>query len=252
MNHLNGKNITSIEELLSATGDRVNIMEEQIDVITQQNYTLLANFIQAHPDYERIRREFRENMDELFGDTLEKEQKKRMLVALADFAEPEVYRAIERFAAMNTPLKKWATVALQQSRIKLQTELLDDPGVFISTGLGGQGSLLRFFAVFLYKAAKVEDFQLSLLKNETEAAIRNAGGKTEQIKFLKSCTTVTMLMPLTVDLPDLMGTVLRECNQFGNFLNENMIITNVKKLTVKEIEYLKKKSPNRFNGIPRL
>ena len=115
MNHLNGKNITSIEELLSATGDRVNIMEEQIDVITQQNYTLLANFIQAHPDYERIRREFRENMDELFGDTLEKEQKKRMLVALADFAEPEVYRAIERFAAMNTPLKKWATVALQQS-----------------------------------------------------------------------------------------------------------------------------------------
>ena len=99
------QNITSIEELLSATGDRVNIMEEQIDVITQQNYTLLANFIQAHPDYERIRREFRENMDELFGDTLEKEQKKRMLVALADFAEPEVYRAIERFAAMNTPLK---------------------------------------------------------------------------------------------------------------------------------------------------
>lgn len=251
MDKINGKGITSIEELLSIAGDRVNIMEEQIDVITQQNYSLMAAFIQTHPDYQRIRQEFRENMEDLFGDTLEDGQKKRMLIVLADFAEPEVYRVIERFAAMNTPLKKWATIALQQSRIKLQSDLLDDPGVFISTGLGGQGSLLRFFAVILYKKAEVAEYQKSILKNEMEAAIRHAGGQMEEIKFLKSFTTVTMLMPLTAELPDILGEAVKECNQFGNFLNENMIITNVKKLTVKEIEYLQKKSPNRFNGIPR-
>ena len=44
-----------------------------------------------------------------------------------------------------------------------------------------------------------------------------------------------MLLPLDIDLKTLFEKIIDECNQYGNFLHDNMIITNVKKLSEKEI-----------------
>mgnify|MGYP000435686554 CR=1 FL=1 len=106
----------------------------------------------------------------------------------------------------------------------LQSTLLDDPGVFISTGLGGQGLLLRYFCVFFYRVpGDLPSFQQNTLKNEAETAINNAQG---------------CILPLKTELQPLFAGIIDECNQYGNFLHENMIITNVKKLTDEEIMHL--------------
>lgn len=159
-----------------------------------------------------------------------------MLVILATVDDISIYRAIENFSKQDTPLKKWAVIALQQSRMLIQSTLLDDPGVFISTGLGGQGSLLRYFCVFVNRnTGELEDFQRSIIKNETEAAILPLKGIIEQIDFSDAYTTMLILLPIDTDLQPLFTTIIDECNQYGNFLHENMIITNVKKLDDSEI-----------------
>jgi hypothetical protein len=48
-------------------------------------------------------------------------------------------------------LKDWAALSLQESRMTLESSLLDENQVIISTGLGGKAKKLRYFAVIAAK-----------------------------------------------------------------------------------------------------
>lgn len=99
-----------------------------------------------------------------------------------------------KFFETRHSLKKWAIIALQQSRMLLQSTLLDDPGVFISTGLGGQGLLLQYFCVFFYRVpGDLPSFQQNTLKNEAETAINNAQGCIESTEFKGNYAVMLLL-----------------------------------------------------------
>ena len=50
------------------------------------------------------------------------------------------YRSIEKYSKnADDELKHWSLLALQESRMLLQSKLLDQSQIFISTGLGGEG-----------------------------------------------------------------------------------------------------------------
>ena len=232
--------IRGIEQLLAIAGSNLNILEEEVDMKVQQEYFRLAHELSqkadANPD---IKKEYLERINDLFDEDTDTEVKKRMLVVLANVADVAVYRTIESFSKQASPLQKWAVIALQQSRMLLQSSLLDDPGVFISTGLGGQGMLLRYFCVFFNrKPGELPAFQQNTLKNELETVIRKAEGSIESIEFKQDFTIALLLLPLQTDLQDLFAGLIDECNLYGNFLHENIIITNVKKLTENEIYQL--------------
>lgn len=241
MSKRNEKKIEDINQLLSMAGANLNILEEEVDIKAQKQYFEMQDMLSKGPgDYEEICKQYLENINDLFDEAIDEDVKKRMLVVLATIDDVSVYRAIESFSKQKTAsLRKWAVIALQQSRMLIQSNLLDDPGVFISTGLGGQGSLLRYFCVFVNrKAEPLEEFQQNILINETKAKITPLKGSIEQAKFTKTYATILLLLPLDTDLQPLFTEIIDECNMYGNFLHENMIITNVKKLTAAEIRTL--------------
>ena len=223
-----GKKIEDIDQLLAMAGSNLSILEEEVDIKVQKEYFEMVNLLSKRTEnYQKTSKQYLENINDLYDDTIDPEIKKKMLVVLATLDDVSVYRAIENFSKQDTPLKKWAIIALQQSRMLLQSTLLDDPGVFISTGLGGQGLLLRYFS-----------FQQNTLKNEAETAINNAQGCIESTEFKGNYAVMLLLLPLKTELQPLFAGIIDECNQYGNFLHENMIITNVKKLTDEEIMHL--------------
>ena len=60
----------------------------------------------------------------------------------------------------------------------------------------------------------------------------------ESTEFKGNYAVMLLLLPLKTELQPLFAGIIDECNQYGNFLHENMIITNVKKLTDEEIMHL--------------
>lgn len=221
-------------------GSNLSILEEEVDIKVQKEYFTMAGLLnQNSANYQSLVRHYQEHIQDLFDESVSPEVKKKMLVVLATIDDVGVYRAIENFSKLNTPLQKWTVIALQQSRMLLQSTLLDDPGVFISTGLGGHGSLLRYFCVFLFRnPGQLQSFQQNILKKETECAIQGVDGEVESVDFCDDFATMLMLLPLQTDLQPLFSGIIEECNQYGNFLHENMIITNVKKLSHTEIRQL--------------
>lgn len=234
------KKIEDINQLLAMAGSNLNILEEEVDIKVQKEYFELVNLLSKNSgDYQEISKQYLENINDLFDEAIDEEVRKRMLVVLATIDDVSVYRTIEHFSKQDTPLQKWAIIALQQSRMLLQSTLLDDPGVFISTGLGGHGLLLRYFCVFFNRhKGQLQPFQQNTLKNETESAITAAKGNVESVEFQDDYTIMLLLLPLQTDLQPLFSGIIDECNQYGNFLHENMIITNVKKLSPEEIHQL--------------
>lgn len=231
------RHIKEFEQLRSIAGSNLNILEEEIDIQVQKEYFSLLRQLGKQPEiYTQLTKEYIENINNLFDDNIDLDIKKKMLVILASVDDVSTYRAIEQFSKQPSALQKWAIIALQQARILLQSSLLDDPGFYISTGLGGQGSLLRYFCVFPYRTEVIlPEFQKKILQDELTSTVQQVQGSVEEIEFQEHFATALVLLSLQTDIPHIFSDIIDECNLYGNFLLENVMITNVKKLTTIEI-----------------
>lgn len=222
-----------IQEALRGIPENFNVLEEQIDVQLQAEY---FEFVRKFREGKNIGRYLKQK-ENLFKAETTLLAKKKILTALASSIEVEDFRTIEKYLENPDPdLKDWATLALQESRMLLQSSLLDEQQVFISTGLGGKGQKLRYFIVFLHKSGgELTEMQKKLLHDELKYALEKINGELEELNSMIDFSTATVILPITSPLKDLFQGVIEECNQYGNFLQDDMVITNVKKLNPMEI-----------------
>jgi hypothetical protein len=223
------------EELFGKKPERFSILEEQIDIKTQMNYFEESGKVkEAGNDL----RGLLEQEDDLYNAEVELSVKKNLLVGLACVDDVEAYRIIERFTSFaKDELQNWAVLALQESRMTLESSLLNENQVFISTGLGGKGKKLRYFSVL--SSAKDEDFtdlQRRLINKELEFALKKVGGEIEKNEFIENYATLIALVPLTISIKDIIESAINECNQIGDFVSSKFILTNVKVFTIDEIK----------------
>ncbi|MGM0620878.1 MAG: hypothetical protein ACQETJ_07530 [Bacteroidota bacterium] len=236
----------AIEEL---PGD-FSILEEQIDIGDQMKYFEFSKEIREKD----IGKECFENREELFLSETPDERKKEILSAIAAVDEVKAYRTIEKYLEKpDKELRNWAVLALQESRMLLKSSLLDEKQVFISTGLGGKGKKLRYYVVFINRErnSMLNPTQQKLVKDELIFALKDNEGEFESIDFFEGFSTSLILLPLKTDIKHLFNNVVAECNQYGNFLNDDMVITNVKVLSRGEIIQMlnQGKSSDTENGL---
>ena len=74
--------------------------------------------------------------------------------------------------------------------------------------------------------------------NELNYAFKRNGAEIENILFENEFATLTTIVPMNVPVQNLFNKIVRECNEFGGFLFDDYIITNVKELTLEEIKEL--------------
>ncbi len=223
-----------IQRILEELPDNFNILEESIDIEEQIEYFENSKKLREQD----IKRELPENYNELFLLPTSVESKKEILVSLALVADVKAYRIIEDFVKeADESMRNWALLALQESRMLIKSTLLDEKQIFISTGLGGKGKKLRYYVVFISRqqGSVLTKTQQKLLKDELIFALKQENGDFESIDFSEGFAASLLLLPIKVNLKDFFNELVNECNQYGNFLEEDLILTNVKILSGSEI-----------------
>ena len=228
--------IDNVEDLLSLEDKNISILEEEIDLDVQKRYFIIAKRVaRRSTSYKLLCEHYIQNISDLYSEDVNNVTKRSMLVTLATIADVSVYRALENFSKQDTVLQKWAIIALQQSRITLQNSLTDIPSTFISSGLGGKGKLLRYFSVIFHQNEGLKDFEEKILREEIDDMLKNLGGSLEDIEVGSTFTKIICLLPVKIDMGKVFKTIVDESNVYGNFLRDNVLITNTKRLPDSEI-----------------
>lgn len=225
-----------IQEYLGTQSPHINVLEEKIDSSTQYEYFESSrNFNSIRTEQEII-----ENKDTLFDDASPLEAKKNILLELASLKNIEAYRTIENYLnRAEIKLYDWACLALQESRLQLESHLLDESKVLITTGLGGKGFHLRYFVVLFTPNGKSLDLiQKRIIEKELKFFLEKSNSVLEDIVFDGGFTSILSMIPLNVSPKPIFKNVISECNVFGNFLFNDFIITNMKALNTEDIREL--------------
>lgn len=224
---------SDLSDFLKNLPEKVSVLEEQIDLKIQMEYFDASKRIKEDIGDE----DFFEKKDLLFNDKSALFEKKIMLVQLASIENIEAFRTIEKYKNNSTgELKEWAILAYLESKTLIENSLSNDHQIIISTGLGGKGTKLRYFVVFISKdKASLADLEQRLVGSELEFALDRYNGEIENITYYKGFTAVTCLIPLRNPVKEIFSATIKECNLYGNFLKENYIITNIQIMTEDEI-----------------
>lgn len=223
-----------LKQKIKQYGNNITVLEEEIDIKLQMQYFKESKAVKQTLDQSKVLKE----KDKLFDDGLSLEEKRLLLSRLASVNQVEAFRTLEAYRKQpDKSLMEWSVLAYQESKMLLQSTLLDEPPLFISTGLGGKGTKLRYFIVFKSLANKFfTDAQQQIISGELEYAFKHSNAELEDLRFFSYFATITGLIPLEVGLKTFFAEIVQHCNELGHFVDPSLIITNARKLSFTEIE----------------
>ena len=224
-------------ESFSRMDGNFHILEQRVPVNEQMEYFKYSD---------RIRKELRDMGDDDFEQYVSvlhsieptKEEKKRILSILASSKQVRAYRLLERYVQQpEQELINWAYMALMESRITLESELSDEKQIYISTGLGGKGTKLRFYVLIISRdRVPFVDYQKDVIRKEFPFSISKNDCEIERLTVEDRYVEMVFLVPIKADIKHILDNVIEECNVYGNFLSEVFTVTNVKELTHDEVD----------------
>jgi hypothetical protein len=224
-----------IMQMFGKIPDNFSILEDQIDINIQLNYFEWSKKAKKNPDSKNSLSNIKEN---LIKENAGTEEIKELLVQLANTGDVEAFRLLERyFEAVKPELRDWCALALQECKMNLESLLLDENQVIISTGLGGKGKKLRYFAVLASRNDNnFTPLQQKLIEKELDFTLKKREGEIEKIEVDDTFCTLLAVVPINVSIKELLAETIEECNQIGNFIDSKFILTNVKVFSKEEIK----------------
>jgi hypothetical protein len=220
-----------LQQSLEKNKGHLHVLETNVSVEKQMEYFRFSEKVRNHSADFTI-----EELIAILNSPLSSpEETKYALTHLAILGEVKAYRAIESYSENHKD--DWASMSLLQAKITLESEFSDEKQIFISTGLGGKGDQLRFFAFFKSNRLKnFSNYQRELIEKEIPFDIQKQGGTLEDINIGENYFTLLFLIHIQVDIKILLEQAIAECNQYGNFINKGFILTNVKIFSEEDIQ----------------
>lgn len=225
-----------IKEFLGSMSGNVAVLEQQINTDIQLEYNHLAeqDIDLSNPA------DILQKKDTLNSPGYSIEYKKKYLIELAKIGSLESHKILENYATLpDKELKEWATLAFQENKMLLESSILDENQILISTGLGGKGMKLRYFTVLqTSNRSGFSTYEKKLVKSEVQFSLKNNHGELESINFNRELCRILSVIPLQIPIQPLFDKIIEECNLYGNFIDHECLITNVRILSGKQIRDL--------------
>jgi hypothetical protein len=233
------RNFNPLTQILDTIGGTLSIFENKVPMQTQMEYFQYSN---------RLRSKTPEMQDadymlyemELGSQGVSRAKKKKLLTVLALTRQVKAYRVLEDYLTHpDEGLADWAEMALMECRMALESELSDERHIYISTGMGGKDGKLRYYGLLTHaNGARWEDYQRQLIEKEFPYIFGRYDCEIEQLTFGNIYCEILMLSPVQCNLQAVIDVAIKECNEYGNFLNANYLVTNVRKPTPEELKKL--------------
>lgn len=233
-----------LDQLKDSSGElksNLHILEEKVPVEEQMRYFEYSRRIRS--EQEHADRNYLVAM--LFTPSVAVEDKRYCLSMLAGLIDVGAYRALETYhsSPLEPELTNWSALALIESQILLDSDFSGEKQFLISTGLGGGDGKLRFFVIVASKShEKFTDLQQEIINREFNFQFENNHVIVEDYSFVGNYLKILLLSDLKVNLKDLIKEAVLECNEFGDFIDEKFIITNIKQFNDEEIGKLLNKN----------
>jgi hypothetical protein len=230
-----GKQENILGRIREILGDEhsFSILQEVVDIDLQMRYFEMSKRYRRVLSLEEVE----EAHTLLFSTNPDENDLRLALVCLAATPEVSAFRVLEEYVnSVDQNHRGWAVLAYGECRVNLESQLLDQSQVFISTGLGGHEDRLRYFTVMLSKSGNFTSLQEEVITKELHFYLERSNSIVEDLQFNGKSVSITSLIPLDVALQPLFNDVIHSCNSLGQFLSDDMIITNVRRLTVDDID----------------
>jgi len=225
-----------LQKLLVDKKDKLRIMERQVDIEVQMSYFEKSTQTKKElPDVEQVLN----RADELYNPDTDIETKRKLLNQLASFEEVKCFRILEKY--MKKPDKQladWAYLAYQESLMSIESSLTDEDMVYISSGLGGKDNKLRYFAVMMTDdiTRTFSKQEQSLILKEIKYQFDKSDAEFEEHNFYNAYFMFSCLIPIDISIGALFHDAIEQINEFGAVLSDRFLITNVKRMSVDEVE----------------
>lgn len=223
---------TMLQKLVAENPNQITILEAEIDIKVQMAYFKASNRARRKknlPPKEELMQELNELQTPL-------KRRKELLTLLATFSDVKAFRAIEAFQANAAPdIHAWAVLAYQESRMMLSADLLGNIPIIIATGLGGKNGKLRYCLGFCSRQQPFTPFQIQIVRSECTFSFGELGIELEYFGWEERAVSLTLLIPIELDIRHIFYQTIQNINLFGDFLMETFIITNMRKISLHQI-----------------
>ncbi|MCH2044959.1 MAG: hypothetical protein MK212_12645 [Saprospiraceae bacterium] len=216
-----------LQELLGQLSGGFKVIEHGFDPD-------LVTFFQK--TIEDIKKESTEDTVETIQERLDTETNidvlKKYIAQLAQIGSVPALRTLESYEkTASEELISWVRLSLTQCRIKVESDLLDDPIGYITTGLGGKNNKIRY-----YMAAKsVDPFttgRVQFAYQEFRDVLKEWNGELESMENMGDYLLFRLLAPLNIIIPDMISEGIDRCG----FLDSQFWLSNMQKPTDEDLE----------------
>jgi hypothetical protein len=224
-----------IKKFLEDFPDKFDIIEEGIDIKIQKEYIEHSHTFDCG---ELTEKETLDLCKVLFDKDEPTDKKKRVLSLLAHLGTILAFRQIEKcYKNFDRELKQWATMALQECKMFIENNLLDENKGFILSGLGGVDNRLRYYILVLSSTdSSFTNTQKEIIRAEFPVAFKNLDSIIETIDFSDYYVGLTALVSMDIAIGTVIETGISKCNELGNFIFEHYYVTNQNIPVKSEIE----------------
>lgn len=124
--------------------------------------------------------------------------------------------------------RAWALLAHLDLKMRVLSDLLDEQQVVLSSGLGGEGTLIRINGYCIHRDfARWEPYQRELMSRELADACTGVGGRVEEELWGEEYMIYRCLLPYHTEVARVVESFIASCNQYGEFILSDSHVTNV-------------------------
>jgi len=239
-----------IKKIFGEGTGKLDILDRQIPLEKQIEYLERSqnDKKELHEKFDKLEEEKQISLAQELLSSEKNNEVLDFLTFLSKIDKVWAYRLIEKFEKeVEGDLKDWAYLALKDSRMRLESYLLDESSIMVASGLGGENGLLRFFVVLVKKdRTEFSPIQQSILQRELNFKLEKEEGVNELIEFSDFYAKITLLLPLKIAINTFFKQLISACNELALNLEQKFLITNVKILSDDEIiSYINKSDAKR-------